>query len=121
MPHLALEQDQRSKIEVSACNAATPAICLFNRQAKRRVLVLAEQGIRDGGQLLDNGLMIEESQDRSHATLVIALPGVRQRKPEFIGFSASPDRGVNWKAGKEIKLRLRVYSFKTPDVPAHAG
>ena len=69
------------------------------------------------GEILDNGLMIEESPDRSRATLVVSAPGVRERKPEFIGFSASPDRGIHWQAGKEVTLRLRVYSFETPDIP----
>jgi hypothetical protein len=117
VPRLELEPGKPSKIEVNACNAATPAICVFNRHAKRALIVLAEQGIREDGQIVDNGLMIEESIDRRRATLVVSAPGVRQRKPEFIGFSPSPDRGIDWKAGKEITLRLRVYLFKTPDIP----
>ena len=41
---------------------------------------------------------------------------MRSRKPEFVGFSRSPDRGIDWKLGDEIKLRLRLYSFQTPDI-----
>jgi hypothetical protein len=117
VPRLELEPGKPSKIEVSACNAATPAICVFDRRAKRAFIVLSEQGIREGGQVLDNGLMIEESQDRRHAAIVVSAPGVRERKPEFIGFSPSHDRGIDWKTGKEVILRLRVYSFDTPDIP----
>ena len=116
VPRLELEPGKPSKIEVNASNATTPAMCFYNPQAKRAFIVLAEQGIRAGGQILDNGLMIEESADRSRATLVVSAPGVRERKPEFIGFSASPDRGIDWKAGKEVTLRLRVYSFASPDI-----
>lgn len=117
LPQLSPILGVTSKIEVSACNAATPSICLFDRQKKRGFIILAEQGIRKGDYILDNGLMIEESPDRSRATLVISAPGVRERKPEFIGFGASPDRGISWKAGDEVTMHLRVYSFDTPDIP----
>src|SRR4029077_5333062 len=60
---------------------------------------------------------IEESADRSRATLVVSAPGVRERKPEFLGFSGSPDRGAPLKGGDTIRLKLRVLSFATPDIP----
>ena len=116
VPRLELAAGKSSKIEVNASNATTPAMCFFDRGNKRAFIVLAEQGIGENAGILDNGLMIEESPDRSRATLVVSAPGVRERKPEFIGFSASPDRGINWKTGKEVTLRLRVYSFETPDI-----
>jgi len=117
LPQLSSEPGKPSKIEVSACNATTPAICFYNKKNKRAFIVLAEQGIRVGNAVLDNGLIIEESPDRSHATLVVSAPGVRERKPEFIGFSKSLDRGIKWKAGDEVTLRLRLYSFVTPGIP----
>jgi hypothetical protein len=117
VPRLELETGKASKLEVNASNASTPAICVFDRKKKRGFILLAEQGIREDGQILDNGLMVEESPDRSRATVVVSAPGVRERKPEFIGFSASPDRGIDWNTGKEITLRLRVYSFTVPDIP----
>ena len=117
-PRLALNVAERSKLEVSACNVATPAICFFSPAAKRGFIVLAEQGIpgADGG-IIDNVFAVEESADRTRATLVVSAPGVRERKPEFVGFSASPDCGVTLQAGAEIVVRLRVYSFATPDIP----
>ena len=48
---------------------------------------------------------------------MISAPGVRARKPEFIGFGASPDRGVDWKPEDAVTMRLRVYEFETPDIP----
>lgn len=117
LPQLSPEIGSTSRIEVSACNASTPSICLFDRKKKRGFIVLAEQGIRKGDSIMDNGLMVEESKDRSHATLIVSAPGVRERKPEFIGFGDSPDRGIDWKAGDEIVMHLRIYSFETPDIP----
>jgi len=113
LPQLSPEPGKPSKIEVSVCNATTPAMCFFNRTTKRAFIVLAEQQTRLG----DNGLLIEESRDRSRASFVISAPCVRERKPEFVGFSASPDRGANWQAGDDVTLRLRVYSLVTRDIP----
>ena len=113
LPQLSPEPGGRSKIEVTACNATTPAMCFYDRRTKRAFLVLTDQQTRFG----DNGLIIEESPDRSQATFVVSAPGVRERKPEFIGFGASPDRGVAWKQGDELTLRLRVYCFETRSIP----
>jgi hypothetical protein len=113
LPQLSPEPGKPSKVEVTACNATTPALCVYNPRTKRAFIALAEQGTRLG----DNGLMVEESPDRSRATLVVSAPGVRERKPEFIGFGRSPDRGAEWKAGDMVTLRLRVYEFETPAIP----
>lgn len=118
LPQLAPTLGQTSKIEVSACNTTTPALCFFNPKTKRAFMVLAEQGIKIGDTVMDNGLSMEESVDRSRASFIISAPGVRERKPEFIGFGSSPDRGRDWKRGEEVKLRLRVYSFAAPDISA---
>ena len=117
LPQLSPIADVVSKIEVSSCNASTPAMCFYNRKTKYAFIVLAEQGIRKGESILDNGFMIEESKDRSLASFVVTAPGVRERKPEFIGFGDSPDRGINWKTGDEIVLKLRIFSFRTLDIP----
>jgi hypothetical protein len=72
---------------------------------------------KTNGEIRDNAFAVEETADRSRATVVVSAPGVREQKPEFIGFSASPDRGMDLKAGAEVVLHLRVYSFATPDLP----
>ena len=117
LPQLSPSSQGASKIEVNSCNATTPAICLFEKKSKQAFIILSEQGIRKGEQILDNGFVIEESPDRSKASFVISAPGVRERKPEFIGFGKSPDHGIDWNAGDEITLWLRLYAFKTPNIP----
>jgi hypothetical protein len=120
LPQLPSKPGTPSKVEVTTCNAATPAMCFYNRITGRAFILLAEQGIRFGtsGRILDNGLIIEESPDRSQASFVVSAPGVRSRKPEFIGFSRSPDRGLDWKSGDTITLRLRCYNFQATGIPA---
>lgn len=127
VPRLAEGAGAPSKLEVATCNVATPAVCLFQPAKQRAFMLLAEQAARNAsgdfirkanGEIMDNVFAVEESADRTHATVVVSAPGVRERKPEFIGFSASPDRGTEVKAGDEIVLRLRVYSFAAQDIPA---
>jgi lysophospholipase L1-like esterase len=127
VPRLDTETDVHSKLEVAACNASTPAVCIFDPAKKRGFILLAEQAgrnaagdfIRKGnGEIMDNAFAVEESADRSHATVVVSAPGVRELKPEFVGFSASPDRGMDWKTGDTVTLHLRVYSFAAADIPA---
>ncbi len=126
VPRLNDEAGKLSKLEVSSCNAATPAICVYDKKAKRGFILLAEQGGRGAsadflrkanGEILDSAFAIEESADRTRATLVVGAPGVREQKPEFIGFSASPDRGIAWKAGDTVKLWLRMYDFAADGIP----
>jgi hypothetical protein len=117
LPQLSPEFGKLSRIEVNACNATTPAMCFYSKQYKRGFIVLTDQGVSVGDSILDNGFIIEESPDRSNATFAVSAPGVRNRKPEFIGFSKSPDRGIQWKAGDELTLHLRIYSFVTPNIP----
>jgi hypothetical protein len=115
VPQLSPEAGKPSRIEVNACNATTPAIVVFNRQTGRAFILLAEQKAQFAA---DNGLIVEESLDRTHAALVVSAPGVRSYKPEFMGFSNSPDRGADFKPGDEVKLRLHIYDFQAADIPA---
>lgn len=126
VPRLQIEPGIPSKLEVNSSNVTTPAICVFDKKAKRGFIVLAEQGGRHAsgdfirkpnGEIYDSAFSIEESADRGKASLVVSAPGVRERKPEFLGFSGSPDRGMPLIAGDVVKLNLRVYSFSTPDIP----
>lgn len=93
IPQLSPDFGSPSRLEVSVCNAATPAIAFLDRQKKEGVLLLTDQGIVRDGQVLDHGLIVEETPDRNVASFVISAPGVREKKPEFIGFSKSPDPG----------------------------
>ena len=117
LPQLSPEPGKPSKIEVSACNATTPAMCFYDKASRQAFIILAEQGVRIGNSMIDNCFSIEESADRSRATFVVSAPGVRERKPEFVGFSKSPDRGIEWKGGDELTLHLRLYSFGAAGIP----
>lgn len=118
LPHLSLNEGEPSRIEVNTSNTTTPGICVYDRTNKRGFIVLAEQGINSGDNIIDNGFIVEENSDKSKASLIISAPGVREFKPEFIGFSNSPDRGLNLNPGDKISIHLKVYSFKCDGMPA---
>ena len=116
IPQLSPEFGAPSHLEILVNNAATPAIACLKRKEQRGFLMLTDQGIERNGEVLDHGLIVEESRDRSVASLVVSAPGVRGRKPEFIGFSESPDRGITVRKGETIQLKLTILDFPCEDV-----
>ncbi|WP_316794312.1 hypothetical protein [Pedobacter frigoris] len=113
IPQLSPIKGAVSRLEVNTCNMATPAMCFFSKEKKRGFIVLTHQNTQSG----DNGFIVEESEDRQKASLVISAPGVREKKPLFVGFAESTDRGANFEAGDQINLHLRLYSFEALSIP----
>lgn len=118
IPQLSPEYGAPSRLEVLTNNTATPAMAWLDRREGRGGIIVTEQGMERDGEMMDHGLTVTETPDRSRATFTVSAPGVRSRKPEFIGFSDSPDRGVSVAAGDSIVVRLTVLDFGCPDVPA---
>ena len=113
IPHLSLYADSVSRLEVNASNLATPAMCFFSKEQKRGFILLAEQRTP----FANNGFMVEESADRKSASFVITAPGVREKRPLFVGFAESNDRGADLQAGDQIQLQMRLYSFEAENIP----
>lgn len=118
IPQLSPEYGASSRLEVNVSNTTTPAIVCLERQKKQGTLLLTDQGILRNEEMTDHALIVEETPDRSIASFIISAPGVREKKPEFIGFSASPDRGFEMQAGEEITISVTRITFACPDVPA---
>jgi len=113
IPHLSRKINDISKIELNASNAATPAMCFLDKKSKYGFIVLSQQNTEFG----NNGFMIQESADRTQASFVITAPGVRDKRPVFVGFAESLDRGATITTGTSINLKCRVYVFKAKDIP----
>lgn len=118
IPQLSPEFGAKSRLEVNVSNTTTPVITYFDRKNQRGTFLFTDQGIDWQGEVKDHALIVEESADRSMASFVISAPGVRERKPEFIGFSPSPDRGVSVKSGDKIVIRVVKMEFVADNVPA---
>ena len=116
IPQLNPDYGSPSLLEVSVCNSATPAIAILDRRGKEGIILLTEQGIPEGDAIHDHALIVEESADRSMATAVIAAPGVREKKPQFIGFSESPDRGMSFRKGDTLTVSVTEVRFPAQGV-----
>ncbi|WP_218127733.1 hypothetical protein [Niabella drilacis] len=117
LPQLSPNAGELSRLEINISNTATPAVCIYDRRKGLGFVLLCDQGIMVKDQVIDHGLILEENKSRTQATLVVSAPGVRERKPEFIGFSKSPDRGITWSPGDAHTIKLRLYKFKAKDIP----
>ncbi len=95
IPQLSPVGEVVSRLEVNSCNLATPAMCFLSHEKGHGFILLTEQNTP----FADNGFIIEESTDRRNASIVINAPGVREKKPLFVGFTESQDRG-------QISLRV---------------
>ncbi|QQD11662.1 hypothetical protein [Sphingobacterium sp. UDSM-2020] len=116
IPQLSPEFGAKSRIEVNVSNTATPLIAYLNRNIGKGTFLFTDQGINWKGEVKDHALIIEESLDRRVASFIISAPGVREKKPEFIGFSESPDRGIAVTAGEEITIRVTKINYLSQDV-----
>lgn len=116
IPQLSPEFGAPSRLEVNASNVATPCFVCFDRKKGEGIILLTDQGFMHKGQMMDHAFIVEETPDRSLASFVIGAPGVRSRKPEFISFSQSPDRGISVETGDTITIRVSTYRFPARNV-----
>lgn len=121
IPQLSPEFGAKSRLEVNVSNTSTPVIAYLNRDKQQGVFLFTDQGIESNNEIKDHALIVEETPDRSIASFVISAPGVREFKPEFIGFSKSPDRGISVKVGDEIVIRVARVEIPCKDVPTLLG
>ena len=106
VPRLELEPGTRSKLEVNASNATTPAMCFYNRRTQRAFLVLAEQGLREGGRILDTGLIDGMHLQRATKTFDFAIPSAQGKAGYFLA-TVHPDGkadGRDWYPKQPIVL-----------------
>ena len=113
-PRLALKAGDQSKIELSTSSASTPAMTFFSPSEKRGFILLTGQKTRFG----NSGMIIEENNERTAASLCLTAPCVREKIAGFGGFFKSGDTAATWNAGDEVIIRFYVYSFPANDIPA---
>ena len=113
-PRLSLKEGIPSKIEALTGNAATPAMCFFSHDRQRGFILLAEQKTRFG----NSGMFIEENSSRKFASFVVSAPGVRELAAGFGDFHYSGDKAAAWKAGDDVRMKFRIYSFTAKNIPA---
>ncbi len=118
IPQLSPEFGARSRVEVNVSNTTTPVIAYYDRKGKHGTFLFTDQGIDWKNEVKDHAFIVEESWDRSVASFVISAPGVRELKPEFIGFCPSPDRGLDFQPGDRVVIRVARIENDSDDLPA---
>lgn len=113
-PRLQIEKGAASLIELQTTSAATPAMCFFSPQEKKGFIVLTTQATPYG----NNGLTIEENAQKDSCAFRISAPAVRNLAAGFGDWHPSGDIAPNWKAGDEVTLHFRVYTFDASSIPA---
>ena len=121
IPQLSPEFGAKSRLELLSCNVATPAMAVLDRHNSTGTIYVTAQGLPQGNEVKDFGLIVEGTPDRGMASFVISAPGVRELKPEFIGFSSSPDRGIKVSKGDTLTVSVNEIRFDCPDVPSLLG
>jgi hypothetical protein len=103
-----------SRLQLLAADLATPAVGLHVPGTRTGILILADPTTRAGL----SGLTVEESDDRTRATVILSAPGVREDVAYATGSTRvrSKDRAAAFRAGDELTLRVRVYLFECPEV-----
>ncbi|AIE87687.1 hypothetical protein OP10G_4319 [Fimbriimonas ginsengisoli Gsoil 348] len=112
-PRLELKPGKSSLIELQTGNASIPAVAYYSPNQKKGFILLCEQKSRFG----NNGLRIEENAVQDRISFIVSAPGVRERAAEFGGFRPSGDVGADWKAGDELTLKFKSYSFPAKGIP----
>jgi hypothetical protein len=107
IPHLNANYST-AKIELLTGSSSTPLMSFYNKKTRRGFILLTNQQTRLG----NSGMLIEENMSRKTATFVLSAPGVREKRYVMTGFVPSGDAGVNWEAGDEVVLKMRLFNFK---------
>ena len=115
VPRLNLHEGP-SRIQLLTGDGATPAVGFCAPGSGRGFWMLTDQQTRLG----DSGITVEESDDRTQATLSIAAPGVRRDVKYTMCTTQTPcdDRGADFSAGDEVTIRLRLCFFEAAAVQA---
>jgi len=107
-----------SRLELLATDLATPAVAVHAPDTRTGLVALFDPTTRLG----PSGVVLEETDDRGRATLVLLAPGGAARE-DVARATASPRasveaQGATFRARDELVLRVRLVVFDCADVPA---
>ncbi len=114
VPRLSLESGAPSCLQLLTGDVTTPCISFYDPCTGMAAILLTEQGSAFG----NHGLTVEESLNRSQATLRIEAPGVRRGTLYTMTNTTTPswDRGANWIVGVPVTIRFRLFRFPARSV-----
>lgn len=111
IPRLNIDSGE-SRLEEFTGNLATPAVGIHSPGTHTAFWLLTDQLTCVG----NSGVTVEESLDRSKATVRIMAPHLRQWRQTGDHLVPSADHGVTLNPGDEITLRVRLYTFPSANL-----
>lgn len=102
-----------SSIQLLAGDMATPAVCLYDPMAQEGWILLFSHGTSFGY----NGVTLQESEDKTRASLSIRMPGVRSVKYTMLhSESPSDDVPAAFHQGDSLSLRMELHRFPCKNI-----
>lgn len=98
-----------SEVELRTSSMTCPSFGVYFPKLRKALLVL----VPDRTDLGQNGIVIQESDDRRHAVVVLTSPGIRRLRYGGMHLEPSSDQAANIEVGHEISLTFRAYLFDT--------
>lgn len=112
IPRLNSEKGAASRVQLLTRDLAAPAAGFWYPDKKLGLIFLTDQGDVRGDTLLE----IEENAAHDDAWVRFTMPGVREKKHTLEGMSISPDRGVSFRDGDILTLKLAIWYFACDDL-----
>jgi hypothetical protein len=108
VPRLSIKEG-KSKMELLVGDLSKPLMGFYSPSNHQGIFILFEQqSIPER----DNGICIEENEDRSKAVLSLTVPGVREKMYRHMRADIpSNDEGAELDAGETVVIRFRIYEF----------
>lgn len=105
-----------SRVQQRSGDMSTPAIGFHNPTNNSGFWLLTKQG----NGIDDYGIDIEENNQRTHASISITSPVVRENFQYIIADMQAPatDKPANFSAGDSVVLSAKIYFFTSPNVQA---
>ncbi|TAF45221.1 MAG: hypothetical protein EAZ51_03395 [Sphingobacteriales bacterium] len=109
-------KDGPSGVQQRSGDMSTPAIGFHNPTHNSGFWLLTKQG----NGVTDYGIDIEENNQRTHASISITSPVVRENFQYIIADMQAPatDKPANFSAGDSVVLSAKIYFFTSPNVQA---
>jgi len=108
--------DGPSRVQQRSGDMSTPAIGFHNPKDKKGFWLLAQQG----NGIKDYGIDIEENFNRTHASITLTSPVVRENYQYIISDMSAPatDKPANYNEGDSVVLFVKIYVFDSSDIQA---
>jgi hypothetical protein len=111
VPHLNLD-GSKARLDFLTSNCSVPMIGFYDKHNKRGFLLATRQDTILG----NSGFVFKEDPAQHEASIILAAPGVREKRYVMCRTIESKDKGIDLKQGDTVDMYFHVYSFHASDL-----